>query len=47
MVLENRTYQALMQNVDIFGRPPKRFYEALAELRMTRTSVSALIAWKC
>lgn len=31
-VLENRTvYQALMQNVDIFGRPPKRFYEALAE----------------
>lgn len=32
MVLENRTiYQALMQTVDIFGRPPKRFYEALAE----------------
>lgn len=32
MVLENRTvYQALMQSVDIFGRPPKRFYEALAE----------------
>ena len=31
-VLENRTvYQALMQNVDIFGRPPKRFYEALAQ----------------
>jgi len=31
-VLENRTvYQALIQNVDIFGRPPKRFYEALAE----------------
>jgi sulfite reductase (NADPH) flavoprotein alpha-component len=30
-VLENRTvYQALLQNVDIFGRPPKRFYEALA-----------------
>ncbi|KAL8674585.1 MAG: hypothetical protein Q9168_001028 [Polycauliona sp. 1 TL-2023] len=30
--LENRTvWQALMQNVDIFGRPPKRFYEALAE----------------
>ncbi|KAL6714353.1 sulfite reductase [NADPH] flavoprotein component [Lecanora helva] len=30
--LENRTvYQALMQNVDIFGRPPKRFYEALAD----------------
>ena len=31
-ILENRTiYQALMQNIDIFGRPPKRFYEALAE----------------
>ena len=31
-ILENRTvYQSLMQNVDIFGRPPKRFYEALAE----------------
>ena len=30
-VLENRTiYQSLMQNVDIFGRPPKRFYEDLA-----------------
>ena len=31
-IFENRTiYQALMQNVDIFGRPPKKFYEALAE----------------
>lgn len=31
-VLVNRTvYQSLMQNVDIFGRPPKRFYEALAD----------------
>ena len=31
-VLENRTvWQALVQNVDIFGRPPKRFYEALSE----------------
>jgi len=31
-LLENRTvYQSLMQNVDIFGRPPKRFYEALAD----------------
>lgn len=31
-VLENRTvYQALLQTVDIFGRPPKRFYEALSE----------------
>lgn len=31
-ILENRTvYQALVQNIDLFGRPPKRFYEALAE----------------
>ena len=31
-IFENRTvYQSLIQNVDIFGRPPKRFYEALAE----------------
>lgn len=31
-ILVNRTvYQSLMQNVDIFGRPPKRFYEALAD----------------
>ena len=31
-VLVNRTvYQSLVQNVDIFGRPPKRFYESLAE----------------
>lgn len=31
-ILVNRTvYQSLIQNLDIFGRPPKRFYEALAE----------------
>ncbi|KAF3178702.1 hypothetical protein TWF225_007734 [Orbilia oligospora] len=30
--LEMRTiYQALSQNIDIFGRPPKKFYEALSE----------------
>lgn len=30
-VLEIRTvFQALSQNVDLFGRPPKRFYEVLA-----------------
>lgn len=30
-LLEGRTvYQALMQNIDIFGRPPKRFYEELS-----------------
>ena len=31
-IFESRTvYQSLMQNIDIFGRPPKRFYEALSE----------------
>ena len=31
-ILETRTvYQSLMQNVDILGKPPKRFYETLAE----------------
>lgn len=31
-VLETRTvFQSLVQNIDIFGRPPKKFYEALAE----------------
>jgi sulfite reductase (NADPH) flavoprotein alpha-component len=31
-VLETRTvYQSLMQNIDIFGKPPKKFYEDLAE----------------
>ena len=31
-IFENRTiYQSLLQNIDIFGRPPKRFYEALSE----------------
>jgi len=31
-VAETRTvYQALVQNVDILGKPPKRFFEALAE----------------
>ncbi|EPS41460.1 hypothetical protein H072_4624 [Dactylellina haptotyla CBS 200.50] len=30
--LEMRTiFQALCQNIDIFGRPPKKFYEALSE----------------
>lgn len=30
-IYENRTvYQALLQNIDIFGRPPKRFYESLS-----------------
>jgi len=31
-VLETRTvYQSLVQNIDIFGKPQKRFYEALAD----------------
>ncbi|WEW58257.1 sulfite reductase [NADPH] flavoprotein component [Emydomyces testavorans] len=31
-VLESRTiYQALTYNIDIFGKPPKRFYESLAD----------------
>lgn len=31
-VLDTRTvFQSLVQNVDIFGKPPKRFYEELAE----------------
>jgi sulfite reductase (NADPH) flavoprotein alpha-component len=30
--VETRTvYQSLIQNIDILGKPPKRFYEALAE----------------
>ena len=31
-VLDTRTvFQSLIQSIDIFGKPPKRFYEALAE----------------
>jgi sulfite reductase (NADPH) flavoprotein alpha-component len=31
-LLDTRTvFQALVQNIDIFGKPPKRFYEALAD----------------
>lgn len=31
-VLDTRTvYQSLVQNIDILGKPPKRFFEALAE----------------
>ncbi|KAK1149207.1 sulfite reductase [NADPH] flavoprotein component [Aspergillus melleus] len=43
-VLENRTaYQALVQNLDIYGRPPKRFYEALAEYATDETEKKALL----
>ncbi|KAI9743022.1 MAG: hypothetical protein M1818_003317 [Claussenomyces sp. TS43310] len=31
-ILDTRTvFQSLMQNIDIFGKPPKKFYEELAE----------------
>ncbi|KAK8152570.1 sulfite reductase flavoprotein component [Phyllosticta citrichinensis] len=43
-VLENRTiFQALIQNVDIFGRPPKRFYEALAEFASEEKDKQSLL----
>ena len=41
---ENRTiYQALVQNIDIFGQPPKRFYAELAEFA-TNTAEKAELA---
>ncbi|RFU78131.1 alpha subunit of assimilatory sulfite reductase [Trichoderma arundinaceum] len=43
--LEVRTvFQALMQNVDILGKPPKRFYEALAEFATDETEKKKLSA---
>ncbi|KAM0480939.1 hypothetical protein ACHAPX_003830 [Trichoderma viride] len=42
-VFEVRTvYQALMQNVDILGKPPKRFYEALSEFATDETEKKKL-----
>ena len=44
-VLEVRTvYQSLMQNIDIFGRPPKKFYEALAEFASDEKEKKELLA---
>ncbi|KAL1970071.1 hypothetical protein VTN77DRAFT_6476 [Rasamsonia byssochlamydoides] len=44
-VLESRTvFQALTQNVDIFGRPPKRFYEALSEFATDEKEKKKLLA---
>jgi sulfite reductase (NADPH) flavoprotein alpha-component len=44
-ILENRTvYQALLQNIDIFGRPGKKFYEALAEFSSDPKEKRALLA---
>ena len=43
-VFENRTvYQSLMQNVDIFGRPPKKFYEMLADFTDDETEKKNLL----
>ena len=44
-VLESRTvYQSLVQNIDIFGKPPKRFYESLAELATDEAEKKKLTA---
>ncbi|KAM0265623.1 hypothetical protein ACHAQJ_000057 [Trichoderma viride] len=43
--LEVRTvFQALMQNVDILGKPPKRFYEALSGFATDETEKNKLAA---
>jgi sulfite reductase (NADPH) flavoprotein alpha-component len=43
-VLETRTvFQSLMQNIDIFGKPPKRFYEALAEFALDENEKKELL----
>ena len=42
---ESRTiYQALMQNIDLFGRPPKRFYAELAEYATNTGEIKELKA---
>ncbi|KAL6917979.1 hypothetical protein ACHAP8_000118 [Fusarium lateritium] len=44
-LLETRTvFQALVQNIDILGKPPKRFYEALAEFATDETEKQKLEA---
>lgn len=44
-VTELRTvHQALVQNIDILGKPPKRFYEALAEFATDETEKAKLEA---
>ncbi|KAH7028184.1 uncharacterized protein B0I36DRAFT_328771 [Microdochium trichocladiopsis] len=44
-VLETRTiFQSLKQNIDIFGKPPKRFYEGLAEYATDETEKKQLVA---
>ncbi|KAF6826777.1 FAD binding domain-containing protein [Colletotrichum musicola] len=42
---ETRTvYQSLKQNIDVLGKPPKRFYEALAEFASDEKEKAALEA---
>jgi len=44
-ILEVRTvFQALQQNIDIFGKPPKKFYESLAEFATNPDEKKALLA---
>lgn len=44
-VYENRTvWQSLIQNIDIFGRPPKRFYESLAKFADDENEKKELLA---
>ena len=43
-VYEGRTvYQSLVHNIDIFGKPPKRFYESLAEFATDENDKTALL----
>ncbi|EHK99028.1 putative Sulfite reductase [Glarea lozoyensis 74030] len=44
-VLDTRTvFQALVQNIDIFGKPPKRFYESLADFASDDKEKKELLA---
>ncbi|KAK2736893.1 hypothetical protein FQN57_000496 [Myotisia sp. PD_48] len=43
-VMERRTvYQALVHNVDIFGKPPKKFYESLSEFATDENEKNLLL----
>ncbi|RAL67118.1 hypothetical protein DID88_007897 [Monilinia fructigena] len=43
-VWETRTvFQSLVQNIDIFGKPPKKFYEALAEFATDKNEKKELL----
>lgn len=44
-IVETRTvFQSLVQNIDIFGKPPKRFYEGLAEFATDEKEKKKLVA---